>query len=261
MCRTVLVRGAGDVGSAVAHVLHAAGYRVVIHDHPAPSHGRRAMAFVDAIFEGSCTLEGTLAKRAGSVQDLAYMAECRKAVAVSVDALLLLVDTIRPDVVVDARMRKRSVPEAQMHLAPVTIGLGLNFIAGTTTHLAIETAWGEHLGEVIQRGTALPLQGEPRQLGGFGRERFVYAPAHGAISTSRIIGEWVEAGEVVARLGATPLHAPIAGYLRGLTHSGVVVDERTKVIEIDPRRAGSIVRGIGERPRRIAEGVLAALRR
>ena len=41
---TVLVRGCGDVGSAVAHRLYDAGYRVFMHDVPAPAHTRRGMA-------------------------------------------------------------------------------------------------------------------------------------------------------------------------------------------------------------------------
>ena len=61
MTTTILVRGVCDVGSAVAHVLNAADYRVAIHDAAAPSCARQGMAFVDAIFDGSTTLAGTLA--------------------------------------------------------------------------------------------------------------------------------------------------------------------------------------------------------
>ena len=48
----VLVRGSGDVGSAVAHLLFAQGSSVVIHDIALPAAPRRGMAFSDAIFEG-----------------------------------------------------------------------------------------------------------------------------------------------------------------------------------------------------------------
>jgi xanthine dehydrogenase accessory factor len=56
------------------------------------------------------------------------------------------------------------------------------------------------------------------------------------------------------------LTAPLDGLLRGLTRDGVPVSVRTKVIEVDPRNREAEVRGIGERPRRIADGVLLALR-
>ena len=41
-------------------------------------------------------------------------------------------------------------------LAPLTIGLGPNFVAGETIDIVVETSW-EQLGHVVTRGSALPL--------------------------------------------------------------------------------------------------------
>jgi xanthine dehydrogenase accessory factor len=60
-------------------------------------------------------------------------------------------------------------------------------------------------------------------------------------------------------MGSMALTAPLEGLLRGLTHDGVPVSVRTKVIEVDPRSREAEVRGIAERPRRIADGVLSAI--
>jgi len=49
------------------------------------------------------------------------------------------------------------------------------------------------------------------------------------------------------------------GVLRGLMRDGVLVAAGTKVIEIDPRGDPRLVRGSGERPARIADGVLQAI--
>ena len=57
----------------------------------------------------------------------------------------------------------------------------------------------------------------------------------------------------------TPLAAPLAGCLRGLIHHGAFVHAGTKVIEVDPRGRPERVFGIGERPRRIAQGVLSCI--
>jgi xanthine dehydrogenase accessory factor len=69
----------------------------------------------------------------------------------------------------------------------------------------------------------------------------------------------VSTGEVIATLEGRPLRASLSGHLRGLTHSGVRVEAGTKVIEVNPHDPGAQVLGIGERPRRIAAGVVAAL--
>ena len=53
--------------------------------------------------------------------------------------------------------------------------------------------------------------------------------------------------------------APVVGVLRGLTRNGVEVTVRAKVTDVDPCSDPAAAFGLGERPRRIAEGVLKAL--
>lgn len=255
----VLVRGTGDVGSAVAALLCRAGHHVVLHDSSTPSHSRRGMAFVDALYHGTAELEGVLAKRARSVSDLPYMLRCRRAVPVVDAPLEEVVAKVQPQVLVDARMRKHERPEAQRGLAGLTIGLGPNFEAGKNVDLAVETAWGDELGKVIHAGQTRALAGEPTPIEGHARDRYVYAPAAGVFTTQHNIGDSVAQGQEVARIGDVVIRAPLSGCLRGITHDGAPVREGAKVLEVDPRGDPSRVRGFGERPRRIAEGVLQAV--
>lgn len=266
--RTALVRGVNDVGSAVAHALFGAGYGVVLHDGPAPATSRRGMAFADAVFAGETVLAGVRACRLDDLSGLAAMLAPHQAIPVVIQPFADLLAALRPDILVDARMRKRAAPEPRIGQAPLTIGLGPNFVAGETVDLAVETGWGDDLGRVYEHGATRPLAGEPREIEGVGRVRYVYAPVAGTFRTERVIGDVVADGETVAWIepsgpedSATPLTAPIAGALRGLTHDGVPVSLRTKVIEVDPRGEHGNLRGLGERPSRIAAGVLAAVQR
>lgn len=257
--RLILVRGTGDVASAVAHLLFTQGHRVLCHDIAAPTYSRRGMAFVDAVFEGTATLDGVLARRADSLEAAAHMLGCRKAVPVTTADFRAVLDMIGPSTIVDARMRKRAEPEKLLGLAPLTIGLGPNFVAGETVDVAIETAWGDALGEMVERGPTRALAGEPRAIDGRGRERFVYAPRAGLFLTGRHIGDDVAQGTTVATIEGESLPAPLSGRIRGLTHDRVPVEKGAKVIEIDPRGERAAVLGLGERPRRIAAGVLRAI--
>jgi xanthine dehydrogenase accessory factor len=217
------------------------------------------MAFADAIFDGLARLGDVLAKRARDPDDLPYMVRCGRAVPVSRDEFSEILALLRPDVLVDARMRKRHRPERQIGVAPLTIGLGPNFIAGETTDIAVETGWGDDLGRVIPKGSTRPLQGEPSPIAGVARERYVYSPAAGILITDRTIGERVMAGTAVAAVGHLTLSAPISGCIRGLTHDGARVEVGTKVIEIDPRNDPALVFGLGDRPRTIASSVLSVV--
>ena len=256
---TVLVRGTGDVGSAVAAVLFREGHAVVVHDASAPSHARRGMAFVDALYDGTATLEDVLAKRAPGPESLPHMLGCRRAVPVTDAPLDDVLAEVRPDVVVDARMLKRATPAPVPRLAPLVIGLGPACEAGANVDVAIETQWGDALGAVVTRGRTRPLEGEPQPIAGIARERFVYAPEGGTFRTSLGIGDRVTAGREIGRVDDTPIVAPLDGCLRGIAHDGASVQRGAKIVEVDPRGDAHAARGIGERPRRIAEGVMRAL--
>ena len=256
---TCIVRGTGDVGSAVAYVLFRAGYRVILHDDPEPAHLRRGMAFADALFDGTALLDNLLGKRARDVADLAVMTACGRAIPMFAGAFGGLLDVARTGVIVDARMRKRATPKSSRRPGYLSIGLGPSFTAGDNVDLAIETAWGDDLGAVITAGPTRKLEGEPRPIDGAGRERNVYAAWPGRFRTAHRIGQRVTQGEVVAVLAEHFITAPLTGCIRGLTHHGAHVETGTKVVEIDPRSDPSTCFGLGERPRRIALGVLKAV--
>ena len=257
----VLVRGVGDVGSAVAVALHRTGYAVALHDEPRPTTARRGMAFADAVFDGSTTLDGLVAQRVQTVEELRAVLTGGAVIPVSITPFPELRAAVFWSAIIDAGMRKRATPEQQRGSAPLTIGLGPNFVAGDNVDLAIETSWGDRLGAVIESGGTLPLAGEPQPLGGVARARFVYAPVAGCFETGMRIGERVERGAVVAWIGGVVLCAPISGVIRGLTHDDVPVTLGTKVIEVDPRGDPACAFGLGVRPQRIAEGVLRAMGR
>jgi xanthine dehydrogenase accessory factor len=256
---SVLVRGVGDIGSAIAHRLLREGFAAFIHDVPAPTTTRRGMSFANAIFDGHTILEGVHAVRAHDFLRVRETLASRQAVPVYVRDIGPLLAEIRPSVLVDARMRKHAPPEVQLGAAPLTIGLGPDLIAGRHSDVVIETSW-DGLGAVIAQGATRPLGGEPREIAGHARDRYVYAPLDGVFHTKARIGDAVRKGQQIAEIGSMMITAPLDGLLRGLTRDGVPVTVRTKIIEVDPRSQEAEVRGIAERPRRIAEAVLSAIR-
>ena len=258
MTHSMLVLGAGDMGSAVAHALHGAGFAVAIADDPAPTHPRRGMAFADALWDGHVHLAGLDAVRIDASTELAEQLARRTAIAIAALPMRDVLSAVTWHALVDARMRKRITPPDRRGLAPLSIGLGVGFVAGTNCDLAIETSW-DALGQVVRDGATLPVRGEPRAIGGVGRERAVYAPVAGVVRTSLRIGDRVLAGDPVLDLRGAVLHAPLPGVLRGLVRDGVRVAAGAKVLEVDPRGQSELCFGLAERPRHVALGVLAAI--
>lgn len=255
----ILIRGSGDVASAAAHLLFRSGYAVLLHEAPQPTATRRKMAFTDAVFDGSAWLEGIESRRLDDPVELLAALDARLFIPLTFADFEGILKEISPAVLVDARMRKHSQPEVQLGLAPLTLGLGPNFVAAQTVDVVIETGRGPDLGRVIRSGASAPLTGEPVAFAGHARDRYIYAPVAGIFRTALQVGDHVCQGQLLAEINGLPLRAPLDGVLRGLTRDGVPITVKTKVIEVDPRGSAAQISGIAERPAKIAQGVLQAL--
>jgi xanthine dehydrogenase accessory factor len=254
----VLVLGGADVGSAVAHHLFLLGWKVLISERERSSHARRGMAFTDALFEGQATLAGVTALLQ---PDLPAVEACwQRGDAVPMVTLpeAVILSALRFDVAIEATMRRHLVPPDIRALAPLVVGLGPGYTPGRNCHLAVETQWGETMGEVLRNRAPAARAGGPQPLGGVARERFAVSPDAGVWSTRCLLGQPVREGEELGHVGEHVVRAPIAGHLRGLTRDGVEVGKGRRIAEVDPRAEPHIF-GLGERPQAIAHGVVKAL--
>lgn len=255
--RLVLIRGAGDLATGCAVRLHRAGFSLVMTELPAPTAVRRTVAFSEAVHDGTVTVEGVRARRAGSAAEARAIVRGGDA-AVLVDPDGSAAGRLRPAVVVDARMAKRNLGTAIAD-APIVIGLGPGFVAGRDVHAVVETNRGHALGSVILDGEAEPNTGIPGEIGGYDVERLLRAPAAGPLRAIRRIGDRVAAGETVADVAGRPVEARIAGVLRGLVRDGSVVREGQKLGDVDPRARPEHCFTVSDKARSVAGGVLEAI--
>jgi len=256
----ILVRGGNDIGSAVAHRLFSAGYPVLILEAPQPLTVRRGMAFAQAVYDGTVTLEGVTAERIASVDEVEDRLRARKAIpvlGVSGDSILA---ALPPGVIVDARMRKKERSTSRAGDAPLVIGLGPGFNAGVEAHVVIETNRGPNLGRIITEGEADAYTGEPLEIAGHSKDRYLYAPHAGVFRTPHDLGDQVEAGEAIGQVQGTILTAKVGGIIRGIVKSGLQVAEGAKLADIDPRRQQAALSEISGKAWRIADSVLAVIR-
>lgn len=254
----VLVRGAGEMASGVAHRLHRSHFRVCMLDIPMPLAVRREVSFCEAVYEGEKEVEGVRAITLRKPEEIEAIWEKR--------GIPLLIDPdgkrtrdfLKPDVVVDAILAKRNLGTG-MADAPLVIGLGPGFSAGRDVHLVVETNRGHHLGRVIFEGPAEPDSGRPGEIGGFTTERVLRSPKAGVFHPRFSIGDPIEKGSVAAEVDGLPVIAEIRGMVRGVLREGISVEEGTKVGDIDPRGNREHCFTISEKARAIGGGVLEAI--
>lgn len=236
--RLIIVRGGGDMATAVIHRLWRAGFRVLVLETDKPSAIRRQVAVSEAVYDGRATVEGMTAERIGG------MAACEAVwragnVPLLIDPTGACIALMKPDVVVDAMIAKRNLG-TNIAMAPLTIALGPGFTAGEDVHVVIETMRGHNLGRIIREGTAQPNTGIPGMIGGYAAERVMHAPRAGVIHAVHAIGDYVQQGEIIAMItdetGDYPVVASISGLIRGLIRDGFDVPKGFKIADIDPRR-------------------------
>ena len=129
----VLIRGAGDIATGVAVRLHRCGFSVLLTELPNPTAVRRTVAFSEAVYRGTASVEGITARLCES-EATARTAFEQGEPAVMIDPAGESVSAFRPDVLVDAMLAKRNLG-TQISDAPLVIALGPGFTAGIATVL------------------------------------------------------------------------------------------------------------------------------
>lgn len=235
--KTVVVRGGGDLATGTAYLLAQKGYRVLVLETGCPACIRRQVAFCEAVYEGSCTVEGMTARKVLSREETEEAWECGE-VPVLIDPECSCLSWLHPIALVDGILAKKNLGTT-IDMAPLTIGLGPGFTAGVDTDLVIETMRGETLGKIYRSGTAIPNTGVPGMIAGYAKERVIHAPCSGAIRYLKQVGDLVEEGEVLAVIGEMDVRATLTGYLRGAIKEGYPVTKGLKIMDIDPRTDGN----------------------
>ncbi len=255
--RKVLVRGGGDLSSAIIHKLHRCGFHVLVLETEQPLAIRRTVAFSEAVQAGVCRVEEVEAQLVTTAQEMeTCWKEKRVPVMVDPEATILKREVF--DVVVDAIMAKKNLG-THRNMAPNTIAIGPGFEAGVDVDIVIETNRGHNLGRLIFDGTAQVDTGSPGSIMGYTTERVLRAPKEGNLTAYKSIGDLVKSGDVIAEVEGKPVETSIDGVLRGLIRDNTWVTEGLKIADVDPRGEVEYCHTISEKGRTIAGGVLEAI--
>ena len=258
----IIVRGGGDLATGTISKLHQCGFPVLILETANPSAIRRNVAFCEAVYQGSQTVEGLTCPLADSAEQAeAYLREGR--LAMLIDPAGECIADFHPLAVVDAILAKKNLGTCRA-MAPITVALGPGFTAGVDVDAVVETKRGHNLGKVLYSGAAAPNTGVPGVIGGYGKERVVHSPAAGILRNVAKITDTVEQGQTIAVVetvgGPVPVQATLTGLLRGLLRDGYPVTKGFKLADIDPRMEEyDNCFTISDKARCIAGGVLEAI--
>jgi xanthine dehydrogenase accessory factor len=253
----VVVRSGGDIGTAVAHMLHRSGFKVLILEIANPLAIRRRVAFCEAIFDKEIIIEQVKCKKANTLEEIYEFWE-KDLIPIFIDATGEILKEIKAAVVVDAILAKRNT-NTYIKMAELTIGLGPGFTAGADVHVVIETNRGHDLGRIIFSGEAEKDTGIPGKILGYAAERVLRAPCDGKVRILKSIGDSVDEEEIILYVEDEAVKSKIRGVIRGCIKDGVIVTKGLKIGDVDPRGKTEYCDTISDKARCIAGGVLEAI--
>ena len=252
--RFIIVRGAGDLATAVIIRLKRAGYDVLALETEHPSVIRRTVSLAEAVYDNVAVVEG---EKAVLIKDISEVFPTFDdgLIPVLIDENASTVEKLKPTVVVDAIIAKRNLG-TKIDDAPLTIALGPGFEAGVDVDVVIETKRGHSLGRIITEGSAIPNTGKPGLIDGYADERVIHSPCDGVIRNISKIGTIVKKGDVIAFVGNSSVYATIDGMLRGLIRDGYECRKGLKIADIDPRGEKAEYLSMSDKARAISGAVL-----
>jgi xanthine dehydrogenase accessory factor len=253
----ILIRGAGDLASGIAHRLCRSGFRVCLIDTDTPMAVRRMVSFSEAIYDGEKTIEGITAVHISQPEEILPVWE-KGQIPLLIDPANKTRHFLKPHVLIDAIIAKRNLGTDKGD-APLVIGMGPGFNAGTDVHVVIETNRGHNLGKLIFEGPAERNTGVPGTIGGFNIERVLRAPCAGIFKSQKDIGDQVAKGEQIAQVSGVPILSKIGGIIRGMLRDNTPVTNGMKVGDVDPRGDIRLCPTISDKARSLGGAAIEAI--
>ena len=252
-----VIRGGGDLASGIAVRLFRSGIKVVITELQQPLAVRRAVSFAEAVYSQPVMIEGIKGVLYSSIDGISNMV-LDQSIPVIVDTDLSIVQKLKPQIIIDARMRKIESKSALL-TEQMLVGIGPGFIAGENCDCVIETKRGPYLGRVYWDGAAEKDSGLPDRVGVFEKERVLRASVDGEIKAFARIGDLLDAGDLIAEIRGMQIKAPFKGILRGIIHEGLKVTKGMKIGDLDPRCDPLLCRLVSDKALSIGGSTLEAI--
>lgn len=248
----ILIRGAGELGSAAAVTLYKTGFNPILTEITTPYAIRRKVTFSDVVFIGESEVDGVKAK---FIKDVKLPLN-PQFIPLIIDEPILI-RHLKIPIIIDARMIKK-YDDDYRSWSKLYVGLGPGFSAGKNCHVVIETNRGHSLGRIIWDGEPEINTGIPGNIGGETNRRVIYSKTEGELSWDVNFGNHVKQHQIIGKIGSSEIRATITGTIRGLINPNINITTGLKIADIDPRENVDCT-SISDKSSAIARAVLEAV--
>jgi xanthine dehydrogenase accessory factor len=250
----IVVRGAGQLGSAVVQKFYRSGKRLLVLEKEAPTTLFGSVSLASAVYTQTSQVEDICAR---TIPNVRYLMSAWQdgVVPILIDPSMRRLGNLRPTCIIDATS---SHCNDAMHpsKAPITLALGPGFIAGQEVDAVIDTTAGHNQGQIIFEGQLEKIYETSLQANG---QWMLTSPCRGPIfhRNQVSIGSLVQKDQLLFILAGESIYAPVKGIVRGLLPNACTALAGQKVALIDPNLSLPFTR-IASQARCIAGSALEA---
>ena len=249
----VLVRGTGEISTAIAHRLHRARFRVAVSGSDDPMTLLKGNTFSQAAFSGSFEVEGVTAYKAVVTEAIGLVD--RDLVPLLTARFRSLIEVLNPGIIIDA-CGDRTGKDLSVGDASLVIGIGAGLEAGVDCDLVVNAAQGYDMGRLIYRGETMGRLSEPEESA---TALMVTCATPGILIHALRLGQGVETGETLGTVGGTGIPSKGKGVIRGILQNGIEVPAGAAIAVVDQSRDEDCCYTISDLGRAVSGGVLEAV--
>ena len=246
----IMIKGAGEMASAVACSLYKAGFtRILMTELQRPLSISRQNCFSEAFFSLTKEIDGVKARSVKPLRPIIHSNWIDGYIAVLHDPTAESIAEVEPKIIIDARNIKEK-PDTSMEDAELVIGLGDVFTAGVNCHIAIPSStWKTAEKDNVKHSkTADTISIDNLNI--------IKSNLDGFFTTDHKIGDSIQKDEVLANINEVGVKAPVKGIIRSILRNKTAITAGTKIAEIDTQ-SSAVAAGIREKWIPVAEQVLS----
>lgn len=269
--KTVFICGGDELASATAVKLFNSGFDVLLAASDDENLLRYHLCMGDTLVSGQKTIENATATLLSDdilgdpglkspevkfTKAVYYAFRDRRIPVIHLSELAQAISFISPGIIINFYSKR--ISPVSIDDAPLVIGMYPLHKPGVDSHVVIDSRLSFFIGRVYTPNCPIPDDDQSQR---FFHQPFAYcqSPVGGVWLALKNIGDAIAYNEALGKIEGIEIRSPHDGQIWGMTHSGKMIEPRSKIAMIFQGKPTPQFRYLGFKENTIAGGILEAI--
>ncbi len=269
--KTVFICGGDELASATALKLFNSGFDVLLAANEEENLLRYHLCMGDTLTQGQKTIENATATLLSDdiladpglkspevkfTKAVYYAFRDRRIPVIHLSDLEQAISFMSPGIIINFYSKR--ISPVSIDDAPLVIGMYPLHTPGVDSHVVIDIRLSFFLGRIYPPNCQIPVDEQSEH---FFHQPFAFcqSPVGGVWLALKNIGDSIAYNEALGKVEGIEIRSPYDGQIWGMTHSGKMIEPRSKITLIFKGKPTQLFRYLGFKENTIAGGILEAI--